>query len=128
MELFVLYSSAAGLLGSPGQANYASANAFLDALAWHRRARGLAAVSIDWGAFSDVGLAAQQGRGQRLAQSGMRLLSPAQGLDALTRIVLGNAAQIGVIPLDIRQWGSVARAAKAFGGAHSLCAWSGGTA
>ncbi|MGB1015993.1 MAG: KR domain-containing protein, partial [Nannocystaceae bacterium] len=58
LDLFVMYAAAAGLLGSPGQSNYAAANTFLDALAHYRVARGLPGLSIDWGPFAEVGLAA----------------------------------------------------------------------
>lgn len=69
LDFFLLYSSAASLLGSPGQGNYAFANAFLDGLSWQRRLMGLPATSIQWGAFSEVGLAAADpGRERRLVR------------------------------------------------------------
>ena len=57
LEVFVLCSSMAATFGGPGQGNYAAANAFLDALAEHRRASGLAGLSIEWGIWEDVGKA-----------------------------------------------------------------------
>ncbi len=105
VETFVMFASAAGLIGAPGQGNYAAANAFLDALAHHRRSRGLAALSVDWGAFAEVGLAAAADvRGARLRSRGVRSLTPEEGLEVLERLLAADVAQMAVMPFDARQW------------------------
>ncbi|XXY48825.1 SDR family NAD(P)-dependent oxidoreductase [Sorangium sp. So ce269] len=105
LDFFVMFSSAASLLGSPGQGNYAAGNAFLDALAHHRRAAGLHGLSVDWGPWAEVGLAAAAAnRGERLSMRGVASMTPAQGLEALERLLAEDAAQVGVLPLDVRQW------------------------
>ncbi|CAJ1421226.1 unnamed protein product [Effrenium voratum] len=60
---FLMFSSVAALMGSPGQGNYAAANSFLDAFALHRQAKGLPALSLQWGPWADVGMAARGGVG-----------------------------------------------------------------
>ncbi len=105
LDFFVMYSSAAGLLGSPGQANYAAANAFLDALAHARVADGLPATSIQWGGFADVGLAAASDiRGSRIASRGGASFKPAEGNELFERVMGMPHAEVGVMHLDIRQW------------------------
>jgi SAM-dependent methyltransferase/acyl carrier protein len=100
LDFFVLFSSAAALLGSPGQANHAAANAFLDALAHHRRALGLPAVSINWGVWGEVGAAADRGVEGRVGDHGMDAFTPANGLHVLGRLLGGPLAQVGVFPVD----------------------------
>jgi thioester reductase-like protein len=82
LAMFVMFSSGAGTFGSPGQANYSAANQFLDALAQHRRVRGLPAVSIAWGAWAqERGMASRltETDWNRATQAGLRPISPAEG-------------------------------------------------
>jgi acyl transferase domain-containing protein/NAD(P)-dependent dehydrogenase (short-subunit alcohol dehydrogenase family) len=88
LSAFVLFSSAAGTLGAPGQAGYAAANAFLDALAEERRAKDLPATAIAWGLWrQDKGMTAELGEADlaRLSRSGLAALDTEQGLELFDR-------------------------------------------
>ncbi|MFD0685016.1 SDR family NAD(P)-dependent oxidoreductase [Actinomadura fibrosa] len=104
LTAFVLFSSLAGTLGSAGQGNYAAANAWLDALAARRRADGLPAQSLAWGAWADAGGMADrldEAEIRRLARAGLPPLSAEQGLAAFDASVRSGGAVLLPVPLDL---------------------------
>ena len=102
LDLFVLFSSAVGILGSAGQANHAAANAFLDQLAAHRSARGLPGQAIAWGAWSEVGEAEEHRDRieEHLAARGVRWITPQQALRAFDQLVSQDVAGGMVTAVD----------------------------
>ncbi|WUS37142.1 SDR family NAD(P)-dependent oxidoreductase [Kitasatospora sp. NBC_01250] len=97
---FVLFSAAAATLGGPGQANYAAANAFLDALAHHRQAAGLPATALAWGLWAErSGMTGtlEEADLQRINRAGVAALSSAEGLALLdTATALGGASYVPI--------------------------------
>lgn len=105
LDFFVMFSSGASVLGNIGQGNYAAANAYLDALAHHRRATGLPATTINWGPWANVGMAASQhNRGARLRTMGVRSIAPEDGLEILGRVLHEDRTQTCVLDVDWRKY------------------------
>ncbi|MFB7652464.1 MULTISPECIES: SDR family NAD(P)-dependent oxidoreductase [unclassified Streptomyces] len=99
---FVLFSSAAGTIDASGQGNYAAANVFLDALAAHRRARGLPATSLAWGLWDGAGMGAglDDGDIRRVARSGIGALDPDEGLELFDAALRSGHPALVPVRLD----------------------------
>jgi acyl carrier protein len=103
LDHFVLFSSVSSWVGSVGQGNYAAANAFLDGLAQYRRARGLPALTINWGAIADVGyIARHPDVGRLLDRQGVLGLKPREATALLRVLIERNPAEAGAMRLDLR--------------------------
>jgi phthiocerol/phenolphthiocerol synthesis type-I polyketide synthase D len=102
LDWWVGFSSTSSLLGAPGQGAYAAASAWLDGLVAWRRASGLPATTINWGQWSDIGVA------RSLTFSALDPIAPAEGIEALEAILASDVDRVGVARLRLD------RAAAAF--------------
>ncbi len=105
LDFFISFSSISSLIGNVGQANYVAANAFLDAFAHYRRAKGLPATTINLGVLSEVGVVARNEKvKQFFAGAGIRGFSTSEVLQALEEVIERNPIQIGLFDIDWQQW------------------------
>jgi acyl carrier protein len=105
LDFFVMLSSVSSLVGNVGQGNYAAANAFLDGFAEYRRKCGLPAVTINWGAIAEVGVAARNTQvEQALNAAGLRSMHVDHALYALEQAIRLNLPQIGIFQVDWSRW------------------------
>jgi NADPH:quinone reductase-like Zn-dependent oxidoreductase/acyl carrier protein len=127
LEHFVMFSSATSLIGNPGQTSYVAANAFLDALARQRRAQGLAATAINWGAIGDVGMLAEDNAATRqLDLAGVHRIPVAHAMAALFDVLALQPDVIAVMDVDWARWTAVFPVAKALPRFAALAAESAG--
>ncbi len=100
LDAFVLFGSSAGLIGNPGQAAHAAANAYLAGLAQARTQRGLRGLCIDWGTWGQAGTLTRSDVGDRLVATGAGLMPPADALRALGRAIVFGAPRVMVASID----------------------------
>ncbi|MBW4632289.1 MAG: SDR family NAD(P)-dependent oxidoreductase [Iphinoe sp. HA4291-MV1] len=105
LDFFINFSSLTSIVGNPGQGNYVAASVFLDALAHHRRAMGLPALTVNWGVIADVGYVARDAEvGERLRRIGVKPLLSQQALSMLGELLLLEAVQTTVASMDWQRW------------------------
>src|SRR6185295_7348179 len=98
LDWWLTFSSAASLVGSPGQGAYSAANSWVDGLVAYRRSQGLPAVGINWGPWAEVG------RAQFFADLGFSMITTQQGLAVMQLLLAADRSRTGVFNLDARQW------------------------
>ncbi len=107
IDFLLFFSSAASVLNSPLVGSYAAANAFMDALAVRRRIQNQPALSINWGFWGEIGLAARMQKEQAIAASkGMGSLLPTQGLHVMKTLLQSDAVQVAAMPIYWEEWES----------------------
>ena len=106
LDFFVLFSSASAVLSSPRLGPYAASNAFLDALADYRGSIGLPALSVNWGVWSDAGMATRSAAStaRTVSERGMGAMRTAEGLHCLGRLIGNTQGQVCVMPVDWQKW------------------------
>jgi acyl carrier protein len=109
LDFFVLFSSFASIVGNVGQANYAAANAFLDALAHRRRAEGRPALAVNWGAIAASGYVARHANiEQHFQRQGLSALPPDEAFAVLDSLLRHETTQVGIVDIDWAIWGRYA--------------------
>jgi acyl transferase domain-containing protein/NAD(P)-dependent dehydrogenase (short-subunit alcohol dehydrogenase family)/acyl carrier protein len=105
LDCFVMFSSVSSIFGNPAQGNYAAANAFLDSLAHHRRALGLPALTINWGALGGEGYVARNERvAEFLARQGTGAITPGEVTRLIESFLTANVTQVAAIRVDWAKW------------------------
>ncbi|MBP2654775.1 MAG: non-ribosomal peptide synthetase [Firmicutes bacterium] len=109
LDFFILFSSNSALLSSPRLGSYAAANAFLDSLAHYRRSVGLPALSINWGPWAEIGMAARFDILSSTTGMGISSISPEQGLEMLGFLIGKDITQVAVMEIDWVRWKMVSQ-------------------
>jgi acyl carrier protein len=105
LDCFVMFSSVSSIFGNPAQGNYSAANAFLDSLAHHRQALGLAALTVNWGVLGGEGYVARNKRvADFLARQGTTEISPGEATALLESFLRAGSAQTISIQVDWAKW------------------------
>ncbi len=113
LDCFVMFSSVSSIFGNPAQGNYSAANAFIDALAHHRQALGLPALTVNWGVLGGEGYVARNERvADFLARQGTMAISPGEAMTLLDSFLNAGSAQTIAIRVDWAKWRQFFRAAQ----------------
>lgn len=104
IDFFVLFSSAASLLGGIGLGSYASANSFQDAMAYYRHSMNLPSITVNWGAIAEIGLEEKFKTTEKAKnkdkETGVSSIPPKRALETLDLLMKTDAVEVGVIPID----------------------------